>query len=111
MNQDAIDKVVYTILYSNKKPGKSRLYKVHWVKEYPDEWLPYYKVPKGLRVAFERTNTTRRKGKKEQNTLSVKTSAEANAVAQQNEVEVFIFIKHEFNCSTNIGYLLLFCVF
>ncbi len=79
--------------------------------EYPDEWLPYYKVPKGLRVTFERRNDTQRKGKKEQDTLSVETSVKANAVAQQNEVEVFIFIQHEFNCSTNIGYLLIFCVF
>jgi hypothetical protein len=73
-------------LYSNKKSGKSRLYKVRWVKEYPDEWLPYYEVPKGLRVAFERRNATRRKRKKEQDTSSVKTSVEANAVTQQNEV-------------------------
>ena len=54
--------------------------------EYPDEWLPYYKVPKGLRVAFEIRNATQRKGKKEQDTLSVETSVEANAVTQQNEV-------------------------
>ena len=60
--------------------------------EYPDEWLPYYKVPKGLRVAFKRRNATQRKGQKEQNTLSVEMSAKANAVAQQNEVAVFIFI-------------------
>ena len=60
--------------------------------EYPDEWLPYYKVPKGLRVAFEKRNATRRKGQKEQNTSSVETSVKANAVAQQNEVEVFIFM-------------------
>ena len=62
------------------------------MKEYPDEWLPYYKVPKGLKVAFERRNATQRKGQKEQNTLSVEMSAKANAVAQQNEVAVFIFI-------------------
>jgi hypothetical protein len=79
-------------LYSNKKPGKSKLYKVRWVKEYPDEWLPYNKVPKGLRVALEKRNATRRKGQKEQNTSSVETSVKANAVAQQNEVEVFIFM-------------------
>ena len=83
--KDAIDKVVHTILYSNKKSGKSRLYKVCWVKEYPDEWLPYSEVPKGLRVAFERRNATQRKGKKEQDTLSVETSVKANAVTQQNE--------------------------
>ncbi len=56
------------------------------MKEYPDEWLPYSEVPKGLKVAFKRRNATRRKGKKEQDTLSVKTSVEANAVTQQNEV-------------------------
>ena len=60
--------------------------------EYPDEWLPYSKVPKGVRVAFERRNATQRKGQKEQNTSSVETSVKANAVAQQNEVAVFIFI-------------------
>ena len=62
------------------------------MKEYPDEWLPYYKDPKGLRVAFEKRNATRRKGQKEQNTLSVETSVEANAMAKQNEVEIFIFM-------------------
>ena len=62
------------------------------MKEYPDEWLPYYKVPKGLRIAFERRNATRRKGLKEQDTSSVETSVEANAVTQQNKVEVFIFM-------------------
>ena len=62
------------------------------MKEYSDEWLPYYEVPKGLRVAFKRKNATQRKGQKKQKTLSVETSVEANAVAQQNEVEVFIFM-------------------
>jgi hypothetical protein len=80
--------VVQTILYSNKKPEKARLYKVRWVMEYPDEWLPYNKVPEGLRVSFKTRNATQRKGQKEQNTLSAK----ANAMAKQNEVEVFIFI-------------------
>ena len=61
------------------------------MKEYPDEWLPYYKVPTCLRVAFKRRNATQREGQKEQN-LSVETSVKANAVAQQNEVEVFIFM-------------------
>ena len=59
---------------------------------YPDESLPYYEVPKGLRVAFKRRNATQRKGQKEQNTSSDETSVKANAVAQQNEVEVFIFM-------------------
>ena len=63
-----------------------------WVMEYPDEWLSYDKVPKGLRISFETRNATWRKGQKEQNTLSVKISVEANAVAQENEVEVFIFL-------------------
>ena len=78
------------------------------MKEYPDEWLPYYKVPKGLRVGFKRRNATQRKGQKEQNTLSVETSVEANAVAQQNEVEVFIFMYHECNCSTSIVFFVYF---
>ena len=56
------------------------------MKEYPDEWLPYYEVQKGLRVAFKRRNATQRKGKKEQDTLSLETSVKANAVTQQNEV-------------------------
>ena len=56
------------------------------MKEYPDEWLPYYKVPKGLIVAFETKNATQRKGQKEQDTPSVKTSVKANAVTQQNKV-------------------------
>ena len=56
------------------------------MKEYPDEWLPYYEVPKGLRVALKRRNAIQRKGKKEQGTLSIETSVEANAVTQQNEV-------------------------
>ncbi len=68
------------------------MYRVRWVMEYPDEWLPYDKVPTGLRVDFETRNATQRKGQKEQNTLFVKTSADVNAVAQQNEVAVFIFI-------------------
>ncbi len=80
------------------------------MKEYPDEWLPYSKVPKGLRVAFKRRNATQRKGEKEQDTLSVETSVEVNAMTQQNEVAVFIFMYHECNCLTNIGYLLMFCV-
>ncbi len=79
--------------------------------EYPDEWLPYDKVPTGLRVDYEKRNNSRRKGQKEQNSSSDETSVKANAAAQQNEVEVFIFIYHEFNCLTNIGYLLLLCVF
>ncbi len=62
------------------------------MKEYPDEWLPYDKVPAGLRGAFETRNGTQRKGQKGQNTSSVETSVKANAVAQQNEVEVFIFM-------------------
>ncbi len=80
------------MLYSNKKPGKSKLYKVCWVMEDPDEWLPYYKVPEGPIVAFKTRNATQRKGQKEQNFSPVETSVEANAVAQQNEVEVFIFM-------------------
>lgn len=72
--------------------------------EYPDEWLPYDKVPTGLRVAFETRNGTQRKGQKEQNSSRAKASP---GTARLNEVEVFIFIEHEFNCLTNIGYLLL----
>ena len=66
-------------MYSNKKPGKARLYKVWWVMKNPDERLPHDKVSEGLRVAFKTRNATRRKGQKD-------------AVAKQNEVEVFIFI-------------------
>jgi hypothetical protein len=44
---------VQTILYSNKKLGKARKYKVRWVMEFPDEWLAYDKVPKDLRDIIE----------------------------------------------------------
>ena len=45
-----------TILYSNKKLGKARRYKVRWVMEFPDEGLPCNKVPKELRDMFETRN-------------------------------------------------------
>ncbi len=48
-----------TILYSNKKLGKARKYKVWWVMEIPDEWLTCDKVPKELRDMFERRNRNR----------------------------------------------------
>ena len=67
---------------------------VHWVKEYPDEWLPYDKVPKGLRVAFERRNATRSKGGKGQDTSSVETSVKANAVKMR--------YKYLFLCIMNV---------
>ena len=53
-----------TILYSNKKLGKARRYKVRWVMEFPDEWLPCDKVPKELRDMFETRNRNRKEGQK-----------------------------------------------
>ena len=58
------DKVVQTILYSNKKLGKARRYKVRWVMEFPDEWLACDKVPKELRDMFETRNRNRKDGQK-----------------------------------------------
>jgi hypothetical protein len=45
-----------TILHSNKKQAKARQYKVHWVMEYPDEWLACEKGPTDLRDMFETRN-------------------------------------------------------
>ena len=47
---------------------------------------------KRLKSRFQEKECHSKKGGKEQNTLSVETSVKANAVAQQNEVEVFIFM-------------------
>ena len=47
---------------------------------------------KRLKSPFREKECHSKRGKKNQDTLSVKTSVEANAVAQQNEVEVFIFM-------------------
>jgi hypothetical protein len=57
--------------------------------EYPDEWLPYDKVPTGLRVAFEKRKGTQKKGQNEQNSSHAKAPP---GMARLNEVEVFIFI-------------------
>ena len=53
-----------TILYSNKKMGKARRYKVRWMKEFPDEWLACDKVPKELIVMYETRNRDRKDGRK-----------------------------------------------
>ncbi len=53
-----------TILYSYKKLGKAREYKVRWAMEFPDEWLPCDKVPKELRDMFETRNRKRKEGQK-----------------------------------------------
>jgi hypothetical protein len=56
-----------TILYSNKKLGVARKYKVRWVMEFPDEWLSYDKVPKELRDMLK----TRNRIRKEQQTIEL----------------------------------------
>ena len=56
-----------TILYSSKKPGKARKYKVKWMMELPDEWLAYDKVPKDLRDVFETRNRRRKDVQKKLN--------------------------------------------
>jgi hypothetical protein len=44
--------------------GKARRYKVRWVKEFPDEWLPCDKVPKELIIMYETRNRDRKDGQK-----------------------------------------------
>ena len=83
---DAKDKVVQTILYSNKKQGKARKYKVRWVLEFPDEWLAYDKVPKDLKDMFETRNCNRKERQKKLNSLSDKVSDIRLFGIQQNEV-------------------------
>ncbi len=58
-----------TILYSNKKLGKARKYKVRWVMEFPDKWLACDKVPKDLKDMFEKRNRNRKERQKKLNSL------------------------------------------
>ena len=51
-------------MYSNKKLGKVRKYKVRWVMEFPDEWLTCDKVPKELIAMYETRNRNRTDGQK-----------------------------------------------
>ena len=75
-----------TILYSNKKLGKARKYKVRWVMEFPDEWLACDKVPKDLKDMFETRNSNRKERQKKLNSLSDKVSDVKLFGIQQNEV-------------------------
>ena len=75
-----------TILYSNKKLGKARRYKVRWVMEFPDEWLPCDKVPKELRDMFETRNRNRKEGRKQLKSSSDKASEVKAVGIQRNEV-------------------------
>jgi Skp family chaperone for outer membrane proteins len=75
-----------TILYSNKKLGKVRKYKVRWVMEFPDEWLACDKVPKDLKDMFETRNRNRKERQKKLNSLSDKLSDVKLFGIQQNEV-------------------------
>ena len=75
-----------TILYSNKKLGKARKYKVRWVMEFPDEWLACDKVPKDLKDMFETRNRNRKERQKKLNSLSDKVSDIKLFGIQQNEV-------------------------
>ena len=80
-----------TILYSNKKLGKARKYKVRWVVEYPDEWLTYDKVPvtKHMKETFETRNgnRTHNKGQKKLKSSSGGATARTNEMIQKNKVE------------------------
>ena len=75
-----------TILYSNKKVGKARRYKVRWVKEFPDEWLTCDKVPKELRDMYETRNRNRKEDQKKINSSSEKASEVKLVGIQENEV-------------------------
>ncbi len=75
-----------TILYSNRKLGKVRRYKVRWVMEFPDEWLPCDKVAKELRDMFETRNRNRKEGRKQLNSSSYKASEVKAVGTKQNEV-------------------------
>ena len=75
-----------TILYSNKKLGKARKYKVRWVMEFPDEWLACDKVPKDLKDMFETRNRNRKERQKKLNSLSDKVSDVKLFGIQQNKV-------------------------
>ena len=75
-----------TILYSNRKLGKARQYKVRWVMEFPYEWLPCDKVPKELRDMFETRNRNRKEGRTQLKSSSVKASEVKAVGTKQNEV-------------------------
>ena len=75
-----------TILYSNKKLGKARRYKVRWVMEFPDKWLPCDKVPKELRDMFETRNRNRKDGRTQLKSSSDKASEVKAVGIQRNEV-------------------------
>jgi hypothetical protein len=77
---------VQTILYSNRQVGKARRYKVRWVMEIPDEWLPCDKVPKELRDMFETRNRNRKEGRTQLKSSSVKASELKAVNIQRNEV-------------------------
>jgi hypothetical protein len=76
------------ILYSNKKLGKGRKYKVRWVMEFPDEWLAYGKVSKDLKDMFETRNRKRREVQKRLNSSSDKVTDHDHTIfkIQQNGV-------------------------
>ena len=75
-----------TILYSKRKLGKARRYKVRWVMEVPDEWLPCDKVPKELRDMYEKRNRNRKEERKQLKSSSDKASEVKAVGIQQNEV-------------------------
>ncbi len=83
---DAKDKVMQTILYSNKNLGKVRTYEVRWVMEFPDEWLACDKVPKDLSNMFETRNRNRKERQKKLYSLSDKVSNVKLFGIQQNGV-------------------------
>ena len=75
-----------TILYSNKKLGKARKYKVRWVMEFPDKWLACDKVPKDLIDMFETRNRNRKEGRNQLKSLSDKASEVKAVGTKRNEV-------------------------
>ena len=95
-----------TILYSNKKVGKARRYKVRWVKEFPDEWLTCDKVPKELRDMYETRNRNRKEGQKKINSSSDKASEVKLVGIQRNKVNEHIISKFHrtFSCCLTFGY-------
>ena len=54
--------------------------------EFPDEWLPFDKVPKELRDMFEKRNRKRKDGRNQLKSLSDKASEVKAVGTKRNEV-------------------------
>ena len=66
-------------MYSNRKLGKARRYKVRWVMEFPDN-------PKQLRDMFETRNRNRKEGRNQLKSSSDKASEVKAVGTKRNEV-------------------------